>query len=164
MRGPHRIALVSSAVVTFVVGGVVLWFFLAFVHGQSWTDRPGGQWDIDYVRFPGSQIPGGDLYYEKLGHRAHVARFVHQYRYCGDDCIAYGGSVNGAEMYFFACGQRESVAIEPGSRTTWELDDDSLRQEGMDSNATAFESGTRRIAVADLKRLAVKMPIRPMPE
>src|SRR5947209_14741642 len=100
---------VGVRVLIFVAIGSAIgaaWFYAVFVRGRHEIDRPGGHWTLESVHYPDSHSVSSRLYYESEGHRAIVADLVHQYRYYGNDCIAYGTGGEGRELYFVVCGDR----------------------------------------------------------
>ena len=156
-RQVRRAALVAVSLVVAVTALAGLWFYLAFIRGDHQTDRPGGHWAIDSVRYAADSRAGGELFYESPSKkRTRVAQFVHVYRYYGDDCLAFDSAERGAFEYFFACGPRKPLLLNGDRSSTWDFEPDAPRPRL--SSAHIGPASTTTPALADLKTEARKQP------
>jgi hypothetical protein len=145
-------ALITAGVAVLFIGLLAAAFIASFVFPDVSSRSVGGNWIIVSQHAAGEHSTYRELRRRGPGGEAVVQRLVHDYRYYGDDCVAYAAAVAHRETYFVACGDRPPVKFGGGDYLTWHLEPDAVQQ-AVSSTDGAVSEG-RRLSIPALKALA----------
>lgn len=157
MRKRRKLLLVATIVSLL---GVVVWTYVArnaMVEGESWSEKVGGMWEVEYHSSPlGHSGATARLSRRRRDHLTIVEPSVSSVLHLGDDCVAYARSRRGKGPEFLAvCGDRQPLVVVAASFKEW-----AIEPRGLVRYAAL---GDRRVVdlvpVGEMKRRALAQPL-----